>query len=186
MAPDIDRVSYHSALTRAQNNTSKFDLFNRYKHSRSLRDIDENQSKIIKNIDEEPYFQSLVSGALNEDGTLVQVIVYVDDINDNSPEFVTSVFTGGVTTAADFGTKIINVLAIDKDYGANAQVNYYRIGDVHQTLTEGLDQLSKPPFLVDNNTGAVILNFDPQKGMKGYFDFMVCSCTYTQQNILKF
>lgn len=31
--------------------------------------------------------------------------------------------------------------------------------------------MQKPPFLVDRRTGAVQLNFDPQKGMKGYFDF---------------
>lgn len=41
------------------------------------------------------------------------------------------------------------------------------------TLTEGLEDLKRDPFLVDQETGAVQLNFDPQEGMKGYFDFMV-------------
>lgn len=41
------------------------------------------------------------------------------------------------------------------------------------TLTEGLENLKRDPFLVDSQTGDVQLNFDPQKGMKGYFDFMV-------------
>lgn len=41
------------------------------------------------------------------------------------------------------------------------------------TLTEGLENLKRDPFLVDAETGDVQLNFDPQKGMKGYFDFMV-------------
>ena len=27
--------------------------------------------------------------------------------------------------------------------------------------------------MVDRDTGAIQLNFDPQQGMKGYFDFMV-------------
>jgi hypothetical protein len=36
-----------------------------------------------------------------------------------------------------------------------------------------LENVQKPPFLVNHETGAVLLNFDPQKGMKGYFDFMV-------------
>lgn len=120
-----------------------------------------------------PKYQSLLSGALSEDGTLVQVVIYVQDINDNAPEFVTKVFTGGLTTAADFGTKIMHIRAIDKDDGINARLAYYQIGDIRRTLTEGLENLSKPPFLVDQRSGAVILNFDPQKGMKGYFDFMV-------------
>lgn len=41
------------------------------------------------------------------------------------------------------------------------------------TLTEGLENVQRPPFLVERETGAVQLNFDPQQGMKGYFDFMV-------------
>lgn len=41
------------------------------------------------------------------------------------------------------------------------------------TLTEGLENLRRAPFLVERETGAVQLNFDPQQGMKGYFDFMV-------------
>lgn len=78
-----------------------------------------------------------------------------------------------MTTAADFGTKIMSINAIDRDDGINAKISYFQIGEIHRTLTEGLDQLSRPPFLVDRRTGGVILNFDPQKGMKGYFDFMV-------------
>jgi len=41
------------------------------------------------------------------------------------------------------------------------------------TLTEGFDDTQLQPFLVNKETGAVSLNFDPQRGMKGYFDFMV-------------
>lgn len=43
------------------------------------------------------------------------------------------------------------------------------------TLTEGLDDIQMQPFLVDRLTGAVSLNFDPQREMKGYFDFTVCN-----------
>lgn len=41
------------------------------------------------------------------------------------------------------------------------------------TLTEGLDDIHQQAFLVNRLTGEVSLNFDPQRGMKGYFDFMV-------------
>jgi len=43
------------------------------------------------------------------DDTLLQVIVTVNDINDNAPRFVKRVFTGGVTTEADFGTEFMQV-----------------------------------------------------------------------------
>lgn len=203
---DIDRMTYHSALTRGKSSgyhpqqTSSQEWFNRYKHSRNLRsllsdfandddDDDDDMATIdftsgdyvddvvvttsTANYEEMPIFQSLISGALSEDGTLVQIVIHVQDINDNPPVFVSKIFTGGLTTAADFGTTIMNVQAIDADTGRNARILYYQIGEIHQTLTEGLEHLTKPPFLLDKITGAVLLNFDPQKGMKGYFDFMV-------------
>ena len=43
------------------------------------------------------------------DDTLLKVIVTVNDINDNPPKFVKRVFTGGVTTEADFGTEFMQV-----------------------------------------------------------------------------
>jgi len=41
------------------------------------------------------------------------------------------------------------------------------------TLSEGLEHVKRSPFIVDRQTGGVILNFDPQRGMKGYFEFVV-------------
>lgn len=43
------------------------------------------------------------------DDTLLKVRVTVNDINDNAPHFVKRVFTGGVTTEADFGTEFMKV-----------------------------------------------------------------------------
>ncbi|KAK0092521.1 hypothetical protein PV326_001229 [Microctonus aethiopoides] len=107
------------------------------------------------------------------DDTLLKVVINVSDINDNPPRFISKVFTGGVTTEADFGAEVMHIKAIDLDDGDNAAVNYYQVGKVHMTLTEGLDDMNIQPFLVDKITGAVTLNFDPQPRMKGYFDFMV-------------
>lgn len=46
------------------------------------------------------------------DDTLLQIIINVDDINDNAPQFINKVFTGGVTTEADFGTQFMHVKVI--------------------------------------------------------------------------
>lgn len=128
----------------------------------------------------------------SSDDTLLKLIIKVLDVNDNSPKFIRRVFTGGVSTATDFGTTFMTVQvylqidslflncnqalliqAEDADAGENAHVSYYLVGDVQMTLTEGLENLKRSPFLVEKETGEVQLNFDPQKGMKGYFDFMV-------------
>lgn len=41
------------------------------------------------------------------------------------------------------------------------------------TLSEGLESLKAAPFIINRDTGVISLNFDPQKGMKGYFDFEI-------------
>lgn len=46
------------------------------------------------------------------DATLLQVVIKVNDINDNAPQFLKDVFTGGVTTEADFGTQFMHVKVI--------------------------------------------------------------------------
>lgn len=104
---------------------------------------------------------------------MLKVVISVVDINDNAPKFVSKTFTGGVTTDEDFGTQFMSIKAIDLDVGENAIVRYYQVGKIKMTLTEGLENVQLHPFLVDEETGAVTLNFYPQRGMKGYFDFSV-------------
>lgn len=49
-----------------------------------------------------------INHAINqEDDSLLKVFVFVNDINDHAPEFIKRVFTGGVTTEADFGTEFM-------------------------------------------------------------------------------
>lgn len=43
------------------------------------------------------------------DDTLLKVIVKVNDMNDNPPQFTHRVFTGGVSTVTSFGTKFMHV-----------------------------------------------------------------------------
>lgn len=66
--------------------------------------------------------------------------------------------------------------AYDPDAGENSRLRYYMDGRVQETLSENLDNVRRSPFIVDPVSGIVKLNFDPQKGMKGYFDFKVKKC----------
>lgn len=36
-----------------------------------------------------------------------------------------------------------------------------------------MENIPQPPFILDEDTGSIFLNFDPQKSMKGYFDFLL-------------
>jgi hypothetical protein len=110
-----------------------------------------------------------------EDATLVHVLILVQDINDNPPRFVKKIFTGGVSTSADFGSTVLTLKANDADHGNNAKIFFSQFGNIHRTLAEGLDTIQDPSFVIEKDTGEIKLNFDPQKGMKGYFDFSVAA-----------
>lgn len=43
------------------------------------------------------------------ESTLVRVLIYVQDINDNPPVFTQKIFTGGVTSSTTFGTQFMKL-----------------------------------------------------------------------------
>lgn len=55
---------------------------------------------------------------------LVRVIVNVDDTNDNAPWFIGTPYTGRVFESAALGTAVLQVTALDKDKGHNAEIFY--------------------------------------------------------------
>ncbi|XP_067995381.1 cadherin-23-like [Melanerpes formicivorus] len=58
------------------------------------------------------------------DLTLQEVRIFLDDINDQSPQFTKSEYTAGVATDAKVGSELIRVLALDADVGNNSLVLY--------------------------------------------------------------
>lgn len=75
------------------------------------REIEKDHSLIIHATED-----CIVAPKLNENNdlevfedTIITIIVNVTDINDNPPKFVSEIFTGGVTTAADFGLQFMHV-----------------------------------------------------------------------------
>ena len=106
------------------------------------------------------------------DDSLLNVVVYVDDINDNPPEFSQSVFTGGISTDIDFGTSFMMLQAEDPDYANTLQFSL--CSPISPIVSEGFETSSLQPFAVDSSSGQILLNFDPQNHQKGYFQFTVC------------
>lgn len=56
--------------------------------------------------------------------TLATVAVFVTDSNDNTPHFLASVYEGEIGEGSAVGTAVLQVTAIDKDHGKNAQITY--------------------------------------------------------------
>ena len=97
--------------------------------------------------------------------------VQVKDVNDNSPSFKKKVYTGGVTTEADYGSVVMQVKAVDPDSGSNGEVKYYINGSIIRKLSTGFESIRSDPFILNRRNGEISLNFDPRKDMKGYFEF---------------
>ena len=71
----------------------------------------------------------------------------------------------------------MNVEANDPDL--DSKLEYSVIGNILPSdKSENLENIEAPPFLLDKNSGDILLNFDPQKGMKGYFAFHVSGAKY--------
>lgn len=108
------------------------------------------------------------------DDSLLELVIFINDQNDNSPEFTQKLFTGGISTDIDFGTTFMQVSAEDPDFGLNAQLEYFICSQITPRSYEGTDLNSTTAFAMDPVTGSIQLNFDPQKNQKGYFGFDVC------------
>ena len=108
------------------------------------------------------------------DDSLLELVIFINDQNDNSPQFSQKLFTGGISTDIDFGTTFMQVSAEDPDFGLNAQLEYFICSQITPRSYEGTDLNSTTAFAMDPVTGSIQLNFDPQKNQKGYFGFDVC------------
>ncbi|XP_068807021.1 cadherin-23 isoform X2 [Struthio camelus] len=65
---------------------------------------------------------------LSMDLTLQEVRIFLDDINDQAPQFTKSEYTAGVATDAKVGSELIRVVAVDADVGNNSLVLYNILG----------------------------------------------------------
>lgn len=55
---------------------------------------------------------------------LARVLVDVEDTNDHAPYFTSALYEGSVYESAAMGTAVLQVTALDKDKGENAELLY--------------------------------------------------------------
>lgn len=55
---------------------------------------------------------------------LARVLIEVEDINDHVPIFTSALYEGSVYESAAEGSAVVQVTALDKDKGKNAELRY--------------------------------------------------------------
>lgn len=53
-----------------------------------------------------------------------KVLVYVEDCNDHSPTFLRPSYEATICQQAPAGSQVVQVKALDKDVGSNAEISY--------------------------------------------------------------
>ena len=105
----------------------------------------------------------------------LKVNIKVLDVNDNAPRFNKTLFTGGVSTDVNHGTKFMKVIASDQDEGENAVIEFTICSKIQKYYAQGITEDATNLFSVDAGTGDIIINFDPEDQQQGYFTFSVCA-----------
>uniref|UniRef100_A0A4W6F173 FAT atypical cadherin 1a n=1 Tax=Lates calcarifer TaxID=8187 RepID=A0A4W6F173_LATCA len=93
---------------------------------------------------------------------LVRVIVNVDDTNDNAPWFIGTPYSGRVFESAAVGSAVLQVTALDKDKGDNAEIIYsIESGNVANS------------FAIDPVLGTIIVAKELDRSSKTQFELTV-------------
>ncbi|KAG5872822.1 hypothetical protein JTB14_018053 [Gonioctena quinquepunctata] len=119
-----------------------------------------------RKLDRETQEEHILEILISDDGSpplssVTIVVIRVDDINDNPPEFEEEFYHIRIPSnqAGSNGT-LFQVLAFDKDMGQNAQLKY--------NIKSGK---SRSKFRIDNETGVIHAQKDLEPGQ--YYDFIV-------------
>lgn len=70
----------------------------------------------------------------------VKVVVHVEDCNDHSPAFLSPRYEASISNLAPAGTEVVQVKALDKDTGSNADIVYSLHSGEQLTAGIGLGQ----------------------------------------------
>ncbi|XP_043991850.1 cadherin-23 isoform X2 [Gambusia affinis] len=122
--------------------------------------------------------RSLRAKALNpdQDPSLLEVRIELEDINDQTPRFAKTEYTAGVAANAKVGSDLIRLVATDNDIGNNSVVQYHIVTIRYfQTQSNGSEDVGNI-FTIGLTDGMIrtydlFTAYDP-----GYFQLEILAC----------
>lgn len=114
--------------------------------------------------------ESYPSRRVSENSLLI-VDITVNDVNDNPPKFQYPSYAVGVSEDDNPEKVLLTLLAFDPDL--DDVISYHLLTDTIVATGDNLEGVKSSAFLVNQVTGALILNFKLQGSMKGFFEFEV-------------
>lgn len=92
-----------------------------------------------------------------------QVTIYIEDVNDNAPEFESNTVRISIPENAELGTPLYAANAHDKDSEKSGMVRY-RLTNVDDMHTTNTISLSSPISNSDRKNGPNLFSIDPENG----------------------
>ena len=94
-------------------------------------------------------YELVVTAEVGNVTTYAIVMVSVLDINDNTPEFSLDVYTEIINSTSNFTNAILQLLAVDRDFGYNGTVLYNIVSETDEDIF-WINSTSGEIFLVDD------------------------------------
>ena len=108
------------------------------------------------------------------DKAMLYVEIDVDDLNDNPPTFIYEQYAVGISERDNLGKNLLTLEATDPDL--NDIISYNLLKETIEISNSELNYLKDSAFVLNSISGALILNFEVQSTMSGYFTFQVEAC----------
>jgi hypothetical protein len=105
------------------------------------------------------------------ENSVLTIKISVNDVNDNPPKFLQEKYAVGVSEDDKREKILLTLVAEDPDL--NDVVTYHLMTDTIVATGENIEDVKETAFIVNEVTGFLILNFQLQPSMKGFFEFKV-------------
>ena len=135
-SPDITTVSYHLLSTSPPD--FRFSL-----------DISTGVITVHNELDYEQeslYSLSVRAQTAPDLGTPVTVTINIINVNDNSPDFIRSAYSGSITEGLSPGHRVLSIRATDDDDGLFGVIRYFIVGNDSEILEN---------FILNSTTGEI-------------------------------